>query len=72
MLQKSRKSPKGCEIESGLRPPATEKLSMSTQQFTFFPNQGRIWQRKERNGLRVSSAVPKIQRASNSNCLYGY
>ena len=30
-----------------------------------FSNQGRLRQRKERDGLRLSSAVPKIQWVSN-------
>ena len=37
-----------------------------------FSNKGRIRQRKERGGLRLSSAVPKIQRDSNLNRVYGY
>ena len=35
-------------------------------------NQGRIMQWKERDGLRLSSAVIKIQRVSNPHCPYGY
>ena len=31
-----------------------------------------IRQRKERDGLRLSSAVPKIQWDSNPHCPYGY
>ena len=37
-----------------------------------FSNQERIKQGKERAGLGLSSAVPKIQWDSNSNCPYGY
>ena len=37
-----------------------------------FSNQGKTWQRKERNGLRLSSAVSKIQWNSNPHCPYGY
>ena len=54
------------EFEARLRHAATGKLSLSTQQKmdTFF-ELGRIRQRKERDGLRLSSAVPKIQWDSN-------
>ena len=31
-----------------------------------------VMQRKERDGLRLSSAVPKIQWDSNPHCPYGY
>ena len=34
-----------------------------------FSNQGRIRQRKERDWLRLSSALPKIPWASNPHCL---
>ena len=62
-----------CEFEARLRHAATGKLSLSTQQKmgTFF-ELGRIRQRKERDGLRLSSAVPKIQWDSNPNSPYGY
>ena len=61
------------EFEARLRHAATGKLSLSTQQKmgTFF-ELGRIRQRKERDGLRLSSAVPKIQWDSNPHCPYGY
>ena len=36
-----------------------------------FSDQGRIRQRKERDWLHLSSAVPKIQWDINPNCLYG-
>ena len=42
------------KFEARLRHAATGKLSLLTQQT------GRIKQRKERDGLRLSSAVPKI------------
>ena len=50
------------EFEARLRHAATGKLSLLTQQKMGIPfsNQGRIRQRKERDGLRLSSAVPKI------------
>ena len=50
------------EFEARLRHAATVKISLSTQQKmgTFF-ELGKIRQRKERDGLRLSSAVPKIQ-----------
>ena len=66
------KVPVSREFEARLRHAATGKLSLSTQQKmgTFF-ELGRIRQRKERDGLRLSSAVPKIQWDSNPHCLYG-
>ena len=53
-----RKSPEGREFEVGLRHLTTGNLSASTK-WELFSNQGR--QRKERDGLRISFAVPKIQ-----------
>ena len=57
------------EFEARLRHAATEKLSLSTQQKmgTFF-ELGRIRQRKETDGLRLFSAVPKIQWDSIPHC----
>ena len=46
-----RKTPEGREFEAGLRYPTTGKLSS---------NQRRIRQQKEKDGLCLSSAVPKI------------
>ena len=62
------------EFKAGLRHSTTGKLSLSTQQWmgTFFMNQGRLRQQKERDGLRLSSAVPKIQWDSNPHCPYCY
>ena len=62
------KVPVSREFEARLRHAATGKLSLSTQQKmgTFFE------QGKERDGLRLSSAVPKIQWDSNPHCPYGY
>ena len=61
------------EFDARLRHAATGKLSLSTQQKTgTFFELGRIRQRKERDGLRLSSAVPKIQWDSNRHCPYGY
>ena len=61
------------EFEAQLRHAATGKLSLSTQQkMGTFLNEGRIRQRKEREGLRLSSAMPKIQWDSNPHCPYGY
>ena len=37
-----------------------------------FSNKGRLRQRKERNGLRLSLAVLKIQWDSTPHCPYGY
>ena len=36
-------------------------LCQTSSKWVSFPNQERIMQRKERDGLRLSSAVPKIQ-----------
>ena len=62
------------EFEVRLRHAATGKLSLSTQQKmgTFFELGKDKAARKERDGLRLSSAVPKIQRDSNLHCPYGY
>ena len=61
------------EFEAQLRHAATGKLSLSTQQkWVSFSNKGRIRQRKKRDGLRLSSAVPKIQWDSNPQTPYGY
>ena len=43
----------------------------SSSKWSLFSNQGRIRQRKERDGLRLSYAVPKIQLAFNPHCPYG-
>ena len=37
-----------------------------------FSNQGRIKQQKEKDGLHLSLAVPKVQWDSNPHCPYGY
>ena len=61
------------EFEARLRHAATGKLSLSTQQKmgTFF-ELGKAKAAKERDGLRLSSAVTKIQWDSNPHCPYGY
>ena len=61
------------EFEARLRHVATGKLSLSNQQKmgTFFEF-GKDRQRKERDRLCLSSAVPKIQWDSNPHCPYGY
>ena len=58
------------EFEARLRHAATGKLSLSTQQLmdTFF----KLGNDKERDGLRFSSAVPKMQWDSNPHCPYDY
>ena len=38
----------------------------------YFSNQRRIMQRKEQDGLRLLSVLPKIQWDSNLHCPYGY
>ena len=62
-----RKSLKGHEFKAGLRYPTTGKLSLSTQQEmgNFFESGKKIRQRKERDWLRLSLAVPIIQWDSN-------
>ena len=47
-------------------------LCQPSRKWVPFSNKGRIRQRKERDGLRLSSAVPKIQWDSNPHCPYGY
>ena len=60
------------EFEARLRHAAIGKLSLSTQQkMGTFLELGKD-KRKERDGLRLSSAVPKIQWDSNPHCPYGY
>ena len=54
------------KFEAGLRNVTTGKLSVNPAVNGYlFSNWGRIRQRKERDGLRLSSAVPKIQWDSN-------
>ena len=61
------------EFEARLRHVAAEKLSLSAQQkMGTFSNKGRIRQRKERDGLPLSSAVLNIQWDPNAHCPYGY
>ena len=64
--------PKGHDFEVGLRSPTTGKLCQPSSERVLFSNQDRIRRRKERDGLCLSSAVPKIQWFSNPYCLYGY
>ena len=52
-----------------LRHPTTGKVSVNQAVSGY---QGRIGQRKERDGLRLSSAVPKIQWVSNPHSPHGY
>ena len=47
-------------------------LCQPSSKWILFSNKGRIRQRKERNGLRLSFAVPKIQWDSNPHCPYDY
>ena len=55
------------EFEARLRHAATGKTQPS-RKWVPFSNWGRIRQRKERDGLHLSSAVPKIQSDSNPHC----
>ena len=62
----NRKSPESHEIETGLHHHTVENLSdTSAVNGSIFLKQGRMRQRKERDGLRLSSVVPKIQWTSN-------
>ena len=47
-------------------------LCQPSSKWVPFSNQGRIRQRKERDGLCLSSAVPRIQWDSNPHCPYSY
>ena len=61
------------KVEAGLRHATTGKLSQSTSsKWVPFLNKGRLRQRKERDGLCLSSAMPKIEWDSNPHCPYGY
>ena len=60
------------EFEAQLRHAATGKLCQPSKKWVPFSNQGRIRQQKERDGLRLSSAVPKLQCDSYPHCPYGY
>ena len=60
------------EFEAQLSHVVTGKLCQPSRKWVPFSNQGRIRQRKERDGLCLSSAVPKIQWDSNPHCPYGY
>ena len=59
-LLRCRKSQQGCEFEAGLRHVTTGKLYKPSREWVPFSNQGRLRQLKERDRLRLSSAVPKI------------
>ena len=62
------------EFEAGLRHATTGKLSLFNPAVNryLFSNLGRIRQRKERDGLLLSSGVPKIKWDSNPHCPCGY
>ena len=57
---------KGCEFEPGLGHQMTGKLGQPSR--VPFSNQRRIRQQKERDGLHLSIAMPKIQYDSNPHC----
>ena len=60
------------EFEARLGLAATGKLGQPSSKWVPFLNWGRMMQQKERDGLCLSSAVPKIQWDSNPHCPYGY
>ena len=63
----------GRGFESPIGQSATGKLALFKQRYIgtlCFSNQERVRQRKERDGLRLSFAVSKIQWAFNFYCLY--
>ena len=59
------------EFEAWLCHAATGNLCQPSSKWVPFSNKGRIRQRKDRDGLCLSSAVPKIQWDSNPHCPYG-
>ena len=59
------------ELEARLRHAATGKLCQPSSKWIPFFELGKDKARKERDGLRLSSAVPKIQWVSNPHCPYG-
>ena len=64
-----------CEFEARLGHAVTGKLCQPNSKWVPVSNKGRIRQQKERDGLRLSSAVPKIQWDTNPHCpllLLGY
>ena len=54
------------EFEAGLRHRPVNSRCQPSTKWLPFSNCGKIRQRKERAGLRLSSAVPKIQWDSNT------
>ena len=60
MAQKGRRNAVRSRLENSLCQPNSIWISLS--------NRGRIWQRKERDRLRLSSVVPKVQWAPNLHC----
>ena len=50
----------------------TGKLCQPSSEWVPVSYKGKLRQRKERDGLHLSSAVPKIQWDSNPHCPYGY
>ena len=57
----AQKVPVSREFEAWLSHAATGKLCQPSRKLVPFSNSGRIRQRKERDGLCLSSAMPKIQ-----------
>ena len=57
------------EFEAELGHTATGKLCQYSSKWVPLLNKGKIRQPKERAGLRLSSAVPKIQWDSNPHCV---
>ena len=53
-------------FEPGLRHPTTRKLCQHSSKWVSVSNQGKIRQRKERDGLRLSFAVPTMHAALTS------
>ena len=69
-----RKPLEGCTIASGFHHPFDDlkTLCQPDSKWVPFSNQGSMRQPKDRGGLSLSSAVPKIQWVSNPHCPYGY
>ena len=51
-----------------IHPTTANSLCQPSSKWIPFSNQGRIRQRKERDGLRLSSTVPQIQWVCNPHC----
>ena len=60
------------EFETGAMRRLENSLCQPSRKRGLFFELGKVRQRKEKDELRLSSAVPKIQWDSNLHCPYGY